>query len=129
MQARPTAPETGLLKKLSTLQAFDGRDDTYWFSRDGRSLADRMANHVWLEYCLPAQAGGTTLVAYTLTAASGCPENDPMHVVLHGVRMCCELMSMYALPQYTAQWQSTEHACRLCFIASNLEQLTVTEKG
>ena len=57
----------------------------------GRSLVNRVAAHVWLEYCLPAQAGSVTLVAYTLTAASGRKENDPVHVVLHGVRVHCEL--------------------------------------
>ena len=79
---------------FAAAQAFDGRDDTHWFSRDGRSLADRVATHVWLEYCLPAQAGSSTLVAYTLTAASGRPENDPVHVVLHGVRLRCHLMAI-----------------------------------
>ena len=69
------------------MQAFDERVDTHWFSRDGRSLAERLAAHVWVEYCLPAAAGAVTLAAYTLTAASGRPENDPVHIVLHGVRM------------------------------------------
>ena len=69
-----------------TGQAFDGRADTHWFSRDGRCLNGRMAAHVWLEYCLPAQRGAVTLARYTLTSASGCAKNDPMVVILYGVR-------------------------------------------
>ena len=76
-----------------------------------------MAAHVWLEYCLPAQAGSTTLVAYTLTAASGRPENDPVHVVLHGVRMRCELggnvfgVLRCMLSMVQTHLQDAEHAC------------------
>lgn len=113
-----------LSRKVVTSQAFDGRVDTHWFSRDGRSLAERVAAHVWLEYCLPAQAGSVTLVAYTLTAASGRPENDPVHIVLHGVRMHCKQLATYFsvsahVPYANANrlMKSIEHACCLCCIA------------
>ena len=41
---------------------------------------------MWLEYCLPAQRGAVTLARYTLTSASDCADNDPMVVILCGVR-------------------------------------------
>lgn len=78
-------------------QAFDGHGDTHWFSRDGRCLNGRMAAHVWLEYCLPAQRGPVTLARYNLTSASGCAKNDPMVVILYGVR--CDGCPSYLVPQ------------------------------
>ena len=71
---------------MSRAQAFDGRADTHWFSRDGQFLSGRTDAHVWLEYCLPAQQGTVALARYTLTAASGSPSRDPTDFVLYGVR-------------------------------------------
>ena len=86
------------------MQAFNGCKDTHWYSRDGRSLCDRTAAHVWLEYCLPAHCGAVTLAQYRLTSARGRAKNDPKAVILYGVRTPCLRSLSTAVMRCAGAW-------------------------